>query len=106
MGARRIVTVASAALLLVMLAPASTSTAVACSEGWSFRATETGLAELINRSRKTLGKRSLRLDPELSRAARKHTAEMIRKNTLYHTPLSVLGKRVTRWYKLGENVGI
>jgi uncharacterized protein YkwD len=48
----------------------------------------------------------LSLDPELSKAARKHTKEMVRRNLLHHTAQATLGRRVTRWSYLGENVGV
>ena len=48
----------------------------------------------------------LSLDPELSKAAKVHTREMVRAATLYHTPTTTLKRRVTRWTTLGENVGV
>jgi uncharacterized protein YkwD len=46
------------------------------------------------------------MDPELSRVARKHTFEMVRRRTLYHTSAGKLRRRVVRWVLLGENVGV
>lgn len=49
---------------------------------------------------------TLRLDPELSQAARKHTREMTSRNYLHHTSAAALRRRVTFWTLLGENVGV
>ncbi|MDQ3964444.1 MAG: CAP domain-containing protein [Actinomycetota bacterium] len=73
---------------------------------WSYRDAEKGFARRINaeRSERHLGK--LTLDPELSKVARVHTREMVRRSELYHTPSDKLRKRVTDWIVLGENVGV
>lgn len=73
---------------------------------WSYRDAEKGFARRINaeRAERNLGK--LSLDPELSKAARVHTNEMIRRSELYHTPSDKLRKRITNWVVLGENVGV
>lgn len=89
--------------LLVMMVPRME--AVADSACWTYSKAERKFARLTNEARTAIGLRKLRLDPELSRVARKHTQEMVDFGDLYHTPASVLGKRVTRWKKLGENVG-
>lgn len=62
------------------------------------------MARKINRARLNLV--NLRLDPELSKVAKVHTREMIRANTLHHTPSRKLRRRVTNWVTLGENVGV
>ena len=86
-------------LLLFPAAPASAG----CGSPSS---TEKGFASKINTARKGAGKGTLRLDPQLSKAARVHTKEMVNKNLLYHTPTTTLKKRVTNWRELGENVGV
>ncbi len=63
-------------------------------------------ASKINTARKAAGKGSLKLDPQLSKAARVHTKEMVNKNLLHHTPTDTLKRRVTNWRELGENVGV
>jgi uncharacterized protein YkwD len=73
---------------------------------WTFKSTERGFTRKMNAARRASGRSGLRLDPELSRAARKHTNEMVARNSLHHTPSSVLKKRVTNWNWLGENVGV
>jgi uncharacterized protein YkwD len=60
----------------------------------------------MNSARQNNGKSTLILDPELSKAAFKHTREMTGRNTLYHTPSDDLRRRVTHWNTLGENVGV
>ena len=72
---------------------------------WKATDAERGFVRKMNRSRvaKDLGK--LTLDPELSRAAQKHTTEMVASDQLFHTGLDRLGRWVTRWTTLGENVG-
>ena len=72
---------------------------------WDARATERKFNRKMNKARRRGHMRKLSLDPELSKVARRHTKEMVRRNLLHHTPHSVLGRRVTRWSYLGENVG-
>jgi uncharacterized protein YkwD len=71
---------------------------------WDVKGAERGFAKRINQERG--GRGMLRLDPELSKAARLHTREMVKQNKLYHTPSDKLSKRVTNWTILGENVGV
>jgi uncharacterized protein YkwD len=86
--------------VLAVLVPATTASSADC---WSYSRKERGFARKINKARTGRDLRKLRLDPELSKVAMKQTQTMIRKNLLHHTPN--LGKRVTRWNSLGENVG-
>ena len=72
---------------------------------WDYHRSERRMAKKINAARRATGDNRLRLDPQLSRVARKHTSEMVQRRSLYHTPSDVLGRRVTRWRRLGENVG-
>ena len=73
---------------------------------WTHKSTERGFAQKINTARGATGKARLSLDPELSRAARRHTWDMVRKNLLHHTAEPTLRRRVTNWNVLGENVGV
>ncbi|MFN2526005.1 MAG: CAP domain-containing protein [Actinomycetota bacterium] len=75
------------------------------SDCWDYKDGDRRLARSINRLRVRNGLRAVSLDPELSRVARKHTKEMIAARMRSHTPARVLGRRVTRWEVLGENVG-
>ena len=73
---------------------------------WNPRAFERGFLSKLNQAREEAGKRRLRLDPELSKVARKHTREMTERNLLYHTSNDAMRRRVTFWSVLGENVGV
>lgn len=70
------------------------------------RIAERAFAKKVNVARVNNGFGKLRLDPQLSKAARVHTKEMARQASLYHTPSSTLRSRVTNWIVLGENVGV
>lgn len=100
--AKRYLTAILAALLLATLIPAQSASA-AC---YTPTRKEKRFARLINKARGAAGKVKLRLDPEISKVGKVHTREMIKANTLYHTPSSKLRKRVTNWVTLGENVGV
>lgn len=93
---------AATALVLVagLLAPSFAS--AGCSRP---NRSERAFAKKTNSSRADGGRNKLILDIELSKAAKAHTREMVRKNSLYHTPNETLKKRVTNWNELGENVG-
>jgi uncharacterized protein YkwD len=73
---------------------------------WTYKSSEKGFARKINAARGNAGALKLKLDPELSKAARKHTSEMWRADKLHHTPSGKLRHRVTNWTMLGENVGV
>jgi uncharacterized protein YkwD len=73
---------------------------------WKFKSTETDFNKKMNEERAKQGLGKLSIDPELSKAARVHTNEMITRNELYHTTSDNLRKRVTSWSVLGENVGV
>lgn len=94
------------AVVMLTIALPMSATADAASSCWSPRAKETRLATKINKARSAEGLRSTKLDPELSRVARLHTKEMVKANRLHHTSLDALGRRVTNWVTLGENVGV
>ena len=72
---------------------------------WAWHEAERGFLEKINGSRVAHGRSPVRLDRELSRVARRHTWDMLGRQTLYHTPEDTLRRRVTKWLILGENVG-
>lgn len=100
--AKKHLAVALAALVLATLIP-TTSASAAC---YSPNRKEKRFARLINKARGAAGKVKLRLDPEISKVGKVHTREMIKSNTLYHTPSKKLRNRVTNWVTLGENVGV
>jgi uncharacterized protein YkwD len=95
------------AALFVGFAPVVTAEAQTSQGGcWDVKGAERGFAKRINTVRGVAKRGSLRLDPELSRAARLHSREMLKQDKLYHTPSDKLSRRVTNWTILGENVGV
>ena len=100
------IVLATTTLLATAYAVAPAQAADGDNPCWSYRDAEQGFARRINteREKEHLGK--LKLDPELSKAARVHTREMVRRSELYHTPSDKLRRRVTNWIVLGENVGV
>ncbi len=86
--------------------PPHWDTATGDNQCWSARVAEKGFLAATNESRARAGKSRLRLDPELSKVARKHTTEMTNRNLLNHTSEGALRNRVTFWSVLGENVGV
>lgn len=97
---RRLISVVVASTVLAALVSASPAAGASC---WSYSAKERAFAKKINGARDQRDTRRLRLDPELSKVAMKQTTTMIKKHLLHHTPN--LGRRVTNWNMLGENVG-
>ena len=73
---------------------------------WRYKGSERRFVRKMNRARRSRGRGRLKMDPELSKVARVHTSEMIRRNTLYHTSNPKLRRRVIGWSTLGENVGL
>jgi len=96
---KRYLTAAIVSVLLIGLVPAPSASA-AC---YSPKRPEKRFARKINQARTGV---NLRLDPQLSKVAKVHTREMVRANSLHHTPSNVLRRRVTNWVELGENVGV
>jgi uncharacterized protein YkwD len=92
----------AASLLLVALLPAPSASAVCYSNSQK----EKDFARKMNSARDNNSRGGMILDPELSKAAKKHTMEMVNRDTLYHTPSDALRHRVTHWSTLGENVGV
>jgi uncharacterized protein YkwD len=86
--------------------PNVAATAQTKSSCWEVKSNEKGFAAQTNAARTKAGVRKLTLDPQLSKAARMHTREMIKRDLLYHTPSDKLTHRVTNWMVLGENVGV
>jgi len=73
---------------------------------WRYKESERAFARKMNGARVAIGKGKLSIDPELSKAARRHTREMVEQNLLHHTTSDGLRRRVTHWNTLGENVGV
>jgi hypothetical protein len=72
---------------------------------WRHRRPERVMARKMNKARRRHGMPPIQLDRHLSRVSRAHTYTMTRKRRIFHTPVNVLSRRVTRWVSLGENVG-
>lgn len=94
------------ALVFAMLLPSGTYRAHGGSGGcWDPNDKEQAFKLTIDNARSEAGRVPLRLDPELSRVARRHARVMAERGALFHTPAERLGKLVTGWQRLGENVG-
>ena len=105
-NAKRVVLGLVAGALLSAMIPATVAVATTDSPCWKVRDAERSFAQKINGARDNAGVGNLNLDPELSKAARKHTKSMKNQDELYHTPGNKLADRVTNWTILGENVGV
>jgi uncharacterized protein YkwD len=101
-AAKRYVTGAVTSILLFTLIPAPMANA-AC---YSPTRKERSFVRKMNRARIDNGRVPLKLDLEVSKVSKVHTRAMAKDASLYHTPSSVLSKRVTHWILLGENVGV
>ena len=99
---KRLSAVVMAGVVLSVFVPATTADA-AC---YVNNDNERAFASKLNVARRAAGRSSLTLDPQLSKAAKRHTREMVGRNLLYHTPTETLKRRVTNWVELGENVGV
>jgi uncharacterized protein YkwD len=106
-------TIATAAFVAIFPSPSGSAETSATgnksksrSECWNYKGGERGFFSKINNARGNNGVGSLHLDRHLSKAARRHSWEMVNKNSLYHTPDDKLRRRVTNWTILGENVGV
>ncbi|HVF52934.1 MAG TPA: CAP domain-containing protein [Actinomycetota bacterium] len=99
--ARKLIPLAIISALLLMLSPS----ALADSTCWRYRKSERDMSDLVAKARKHYHVKRLSLDPELSKAARAHTREMILKDRMYHTSSKVLGRRLYNWTLIGENIG-
>lgn len=84
-------------------APAAGTANNAC---YRYTKKEKQFASKMNGARRNNNRSAMRLDPELSKVAFKHTQEMIKRNLLHHTDTNALIRRVTNWSFLGENVGV
>lgn len=83
--------------------PTATGTDNPC---YKYTRAERGFHSKMNQSRKAAGLGTMKLDPEVSKVAKRHTRDMVRSNTLVHSSNTELTRRVTNWITLGENVGV
>jgi hypothetical protein len=68
-----------------------------------FRRPEICLMKRINAKRAARGQRRLQRDAQLGYVARRHAAKMARERNVWHDRR--VGRKVTRWYRLGQNTG-
>lgn len=73
---------------------------------WNFKTSEKRFKRLANNARSTLGLGKLKLDPELSRVAKKQAKNMADAGEIFHSPSNRLRNRITNWSTIGENVGV
>lgn len=106
MGRKTAALIFAGALFTTLLPLTTAQAAIGDNPCWSYTDAERGFARKTNAARANAGLGKLSLDPELSKAARVHTNEMIRKDELFHTSSTNLRQRVTAWTILGENVGV
>lgn len=71
---------------------------------YSFTRAEKCMMRKINKRRKNQGRKPLAWDRQLGYVARKHARKMARNRTIFHD--NGLGSKVTRWRRLGQNVGM
>lgn len=71
--------------------------------GYRFRRPERCLMRMINHRRAAQGLRRLDRDRQLAYVARRHARTMAADGSVWHDPN--LGRKVTRWRRLGDNVG-
>ena len=104
---KRFAGILAVAMMATLLSPVTANVANAGSSScWNYKTSETKFARKANAARGRIGLPKMKMDPELSKVARKHTQEMIKANDLFHSTSTQLRNRVTNWTLLGENVGV
>jgi uncharacterized protein YkwD len=106
---RRLAAIVAAQMIASILAPgtgAQADAVVRSSTCYKFKDSEKAFARKINSARSSHDKGKLRLDPELSRVARQHTREMVKKGGLFHQTSAQFSRRITNWTMIAENVGL
>lgn len=83
--------------------PRASLTEVEPVKNYSFSKGERCFLRKINDLRHRKGKRRLGADKQLGYVARRHARGMARNGSIYHD--GDLGRTVTRWRRLGQNVG-
>lgn len=80
--------------------------AAAPSEGHRLRPAERRFRSLANHERGERDRPRLRVNPRLTRMARRHSREMARSGSLHHRPDLTAGLDAFSWSVVGENVGV
>ncbi|MGH2754914.1 MAG: CAP domain-containing protein [Actinomycetota bacterium] len=101
---RRVAAIVAAQLIASILAPGTVASAEAGRSCYRIKDDERAFARKVNASRSNRDKGRLRLDPELSRVARRHTREMVKKGVLFHQTSAQFDHRITNWSMIAENV--
>ena len=101
---RRLALIVVAQMIASILAPGTVASAEAKGSCYRFKDSERAVARKVNATRSNRDKGRLRLDPELSRVARQHTREMVKKGTLFHQTSAQFSRRITNWNMIAENV--
>lgn len=96
----RVLFVALVSIVALTTLSATTASGNAC---WTFKGNDRKMAKKVNKARTSNDKSKVKLDPELSRVARRHSKSMAKSEELVHT--KNLGGKVTKWKSLGENIG-
>lgn len=106
LGKRTFTAGIAAALLTVVVPPGTAVGGTGDNQCWNVKTPERKFARKINKERLAVSLGRLRLDPELSKVARKHSRKMAAEGTIFHQTSDQLRARVTNWDLLGENVGV
>ena len=104
---KKLASVAVAGLVMFTAVPAAPASDV--TRAWScldYKRSEKSFVRKMNNARTNRGVNGFRIDRQLSKVARRHTAAMVAGSELFHTPSTTLANRVTSWTVLGENVGV
>ena len=94
--------------LMLATVPAS-GVASASRTSWScfnHKLAEQQFARKMNLARSSRSQSKMQLDKQLSKVARRHAWAMANEKDLFHSDMNRLGRRVTNWRTLGENVGM
>jgi len=97
----------SVAVVALSMLPATPKASLSESEPigkYSFTKSERCFLRKINNMRHRNGKRRLDFDKQLGYVARRHARGMSKNGSIYHD--GDLGSTVTRWRRLGQNVGM
>ena len=95
------------AVVTMSVLPSTPSPSLSGSEPigkYSFSKSERCFMKKINSMRHRNGKRGLNRDKQLGYVARRHARGMAKNRSIYHD--NNLGSTVTRWRRLGQNVGV
>lgn len=92
-------------LAMALASLAFATPAHAATTGCTTSAVEASFSRMVNSARTNNGLRPLRTDVQVAYVADFHSQEMRRMNAMRHTSLRTLGRRITRWRSIGENIG-